>query len=53
MALQAASMVAMRSAYDNALEVSENLTLEISRKRQAGVTASVIETASAMNSEEH
>lgn len=51
-ALQAASMVAMRSAYDNSLEVSSKLRLEISRKRQANVTAGVIETASAMNSED-
>ncbi len=52
LALQAATMVAMRSAYDNSVEVSDNLTLEISRKRQASVTEGVIETASAMNAEE-
>jgi F0F1-type ATP synthase gamma subunit len=52
MALQAATMVAMRSAYDNSVEVSDNLTLEISRKRQASVTEGVIETASAMNAED-
>ncbi len=52
MAAQAATMMAMRSAYDNASEVSDKLTLEISRKRQAAVTSSVIEIASGLISED-
>ncbi len=51
MAAQAATMMAMRSAYDNASEVTDKLTLEISRKRQAAVTSSVIEIASGHISE--
>ncbi|MGN1345407.1 MAG: FoF1 ATP synthase subunit gamma [Eubacteriales bacterium] len=47
---QAATLMAMRSAYDNAQESSANLETIISRKRQSEVTASVIETASDNNS---
>lgn len=43
---QAATLVAMRSAYDNALESAAALETEISRKRQSEVTNSVLETAS-------
>lgn len=43
---QAATLVAMRSAYDNAQESIANLETEISRKRQSEVTNSVLETAS-------
>ncbi len=43
---QAATLVAMRSAYDNAQESILDLETEISRKRQSEVTAGVLETAS-------
>ena len=43
---QAATLVAMRSAYDNAQESIADLETEISRKRQSEVTAGVLETAS-------
>ncbi len=42
---QAATLMAMRSAYDNAQESSAALETVISRKRQSEVTASVLETA--------
>ncbi len=42
---QAASVMAMRSAFDNAETSRAKLELELNRLRQAGVTASVIETA--------
>lgn len=42
---QAATLMAMRSAYDNAQESSAKLETIISRKRQSEVTASVLETA--------
>ncbi len=42
---QAATLMAMRSAYDNAQESSAKLETVISRKRQSEVTASVLETA--------
>lgn len=44
---QAATLIAMREACDNAEESASALELEISRKRQSEVTASVIETFSA------
>ena len=43
---QAATLVAMRSAYDNAQESIADLETEISRRRQSDVTAGVLETAS-------
>ena len=48
---QAATLIAMRSANDNAAETAARLEIEISRKRQAEVTSSVIETASGMHRE--
>ena len=45
-AAQAATVVAMRSAYDNADASITGLETEINRLRQAAVTASVLETAS-------
>lgn len=43
---QAATMMAMRSAFDNANESAATLETAINRRRQAEVTARVIETAS-------
>lgn len=43
---QAATLNAMRSASDNAAEMASKLNQEISRKRQAEVTSSILETAS-------
>lgn len=43
---QAATLMAMRSACDNAAETAAKLEISINRQRQAQVTASVIETAS-------
>lgn len=43
---QAATLGAMRTAYDNAKECAEKLEHEINRKRQSAVTAGVIETFS-------
>lgn len=43
---QAATLMAMRAACDNAEESAANLELVINRRRQAEVTAGVIETAS-------
>ncbi len=48
---QAATLMAMRSAYDNAQETSAALETAISRKRQSEVTAGVIETAVSDNEE--
>ena len=48
---QAATLIAMRSANDNAAESAAKLEIVISRKRQAEVTSSVIETASGAHSE--
>lgn len=42
---QAATLIAMRSAYDNAASSAATLESAISRKRQSDVTSSVIETA--------
>lgn len=42
---QAATLVAMRTAYDNAQESILALETQISRKRQSDITASVIETS--------
>lgn len=42
---QAATLVAMRSAYDNAQESIQALESQISRRRQSDITASVIETS--------
>lgn len=47
---QAATLMAMRSAYDNASDSSTSLETMIGRKRQSEVTASVLETASDKNS---
>lgn len=41
-----ATLMAMRTAYDNANDASQALENEISRKRQSEVTSSVIETSS-------
>jgi F-type H+-transporting ATPase subunit gamma len=43
---QAATLMAMRSACDNAEEYAANLEITINRRRQADVTSSVIKTAS-------
>ena len=43
---QAATLTAMRSAYDTACEYSAKLETEMNRKRQSQVTADVLETAS-------
>ena len=43
---QAATLVAMRSAYDTACEYSAKLETEMNRKRQSQVTADVLEIAS-------
>lgn len=43
---QAATLTAMRSAYDTACEYSANLETEMNRKRQSQVTADVIEISS-------
>ena len=43
---QAATLMAMRSACDNAEESAQKLEITINRRRQAEVTAGVIETAS-------
>lgn len=47
---QAATLMAMRSAYDNARDSSSSLETLIGRKRQSEVTAGVLETASDKNS---
>lgn len=49
---QAATLVTMRSAYDNATEYSLLLEGEINRKRQSRVTSDVIETASGRSQKE-
>ena len=43
---QAATLTAMRSAYDTACEYSAKLETEMNRKRQSQVTADVIESSS-------
>ncbi len=43
---QAATLTTMRSAYDTACEYSEQLEMQINRKRQSQVTADVIEISS-------
>ncbi len=43
---QAATLTAMRSAYDTACEYSAKLEIEMNRKRQSQVTADVIEISS-------
>ena len=48
---QAATMMAMRSACDNAEATAADLEITINRRRQADVTSSVIETASGNFSE--
>ena len=45
--VQAATMIAMRSASDNAQEAVEKLETDINRLRQADITASVLETSAA------
>lgn len=42
---QAATLMAMRSAYDTATEICSELEAEINRQRQSRVTADVLETA--------
>ncbi|MBR3382601.1 MAG: F0F1 ATP synthase subunit gamma [Clostridia bacterium] len=42
---QAATLMAMRSAYDNAMNACAALETQINRRRQASVTQSVIETS--------
>ena len=42
---QAATLLAMRTAYDNAETTAEQLQNEINRKRQSAVTAGVLETS--------
>ena len=44
-AAQASTVIAMRSAYDNATSSISSLEIQINRLRQAAVTASVLETA--------
>ena len=46
---QAATLTAMRSAYDTALEYSAKLETEMNRKRQSQVTADVIEISSELS----
>ena len=43
---QAATLTAMRTAYDNATESAEKLTIQINKRRQSAVTTGVIETSS-------
>lgn len=50
--VQAATMMAMRTAYDNANDSAENLRAAINRQRQGAVTSGVIETAAGMEEEE-
>lgn len=45
-AAQAATLSAMRTAYDNASETAKRLSLEIQKLRQSAVTSGVLETAS-------
>ena len=47
--VQAATLTAMRSAFDTANESAQALEISINRRRQADVTASVIETAADNN----
>lgn len=47
--VQAATLTAMRSAFDTASESAQALEISINRRRQADVTASVIETAADNN----
>ena len=49
---QAATVVAMGSAYDNAKEAETNIGLAISRRRQAEITSSVIEISQGANIED-
>ena len=44
-----ARMVAMKTASDNAKELSEKLNLEYNKARQAGITKELIEITSAVN----
>ena len=44
-----ARMVAMKTASDNAKELSEKLSLEYNKARQAGITKELIEITSAVN----
>lgn len=48
---QSATLTAMRTAYDNAVETAETLENEINKTRQRAVTTGVLETASGMASE--
>lgn len=53
MGAAAATLMAMRTAYDNASEAAEALENAISRQRQSEVTSSVIETSSENACTEH
>lgn len=48
---QAATMMTMRSASDNAKKLSDQLEIQINRRRQSDVTEGVIETSSGMYAE--
>lgn len=48
---QSATLTAMRTAYDNAVETAETLENEINKTRQRAVTTGVLETAFGMASE--
>lgn len=48
---QAATLVAMRTAYDNATETAEALENEINKTRQSAVTTGVLEMAASMTQE--
>ena len=48
---QAATLITMRSAYDTACEYSNQLEIEINRKRQSQVTADVIEISAEYSTE--
>ena len=45
MGAQAATLTAMRTAYDNAKDTAEKLIMAINKKRQSAVTTGVIETS--------
>lgn len=51
LAAQAATLMAMREACDNAEETAEELKTEINKKRQSAVTTGVLETSSGMAAE--
>ena len=49
---QAATLMAMRAAYDNAEKTGREISIEISRMRQSAITSGVIETSSDMHSDQ-